>query len=163
MHKIERKYEINILHDYEGAEGAGHQAIAFETKDGKLRYFSRDGVQNENNYNTYGEPEFTDLTFESIAEIQNYYTTEVSQGKLYDQVDVYKATRAQIERGIQYAKNAVKTNYNILWNNCSSLVERALMNTYGGKIYSGMAIPNLNLTINRGIFYKYYDRTYKIQ
>ncbi|WBV55574.1 SpvB/TcaC N-terminal domain-containing protein [Chryseobacterium daecheongense] len=161
MEHLQKTYEVSVLHDYGGANGAGHEAIAFENPDGTLLYISKDGTHE--NGGVYGETLKTDQNFKSIEEINDFYSTKVSPGKRYDAVAVYRATRAQINRGIAAARNVISTKYKLLTSSCTTVVEQSLKAMYNARIYSGMMAPNINFFINNFIFDKHLVKFYDIK
>lgn len=156
-----KKYDVNVLHDDGGANGAGHEAMAFENEDGTLRYISKDGT--DENAGLWGKTKYTDKNFNSVNEINDYYGKIVSPGKQYDAVSVFKATRAQIIRGIDTARAYAKGPYDLLTSSCTTLVEQSLQSMYHVKVYSGLSIPNLNFYLNNFLFREHRAYGYRIQ
>lgn len=160
-HLIQKTYEVSVLHDYSGANGAGHEAIAFENPDGSLLYISKDGTYE--GMGVHGKPHSTNRSFKNINEINDYYSTEVSPGKRYDAVAVYRATRAQINQGIAAARSVINATYDLFTSSCTTVVEQSLKAMYNAKVYSGMMAPNINFFINNFIFDKYLIDFYNIK
>ncbi|WP_082129181.1 RHS repeat-associated core domain-containing protein [Chryseobacterium gallinarum] len=156
-----KKYDVNVLHDDGGANGMGHEAIAFRNENGSLRYISKDGTNENMGLN--GKSKYTDKNFNSIDEINDYYGKNVSPGKRYDVVSVFKATRAQINRGIATALAYAKGPYDLLTSSCTTLVEQSLQSMYKVKVYSGLSVPNLNFYLNNFFYRDYRSHGYRIK
>ena len=156
-----KKYDVNVLHDDGGANGMGHEAMAFENEDGSLRYISKDGT--DENGGISGKSKYTDKNFNSINEINDYYGKNVSPGKRYDAVSVFKATRAQINRGIATALAYAKGPYDLLTSSCTTLVEQSMQSMYKAKVYSGLSVPNLNFYLNNFFYRDYRSHGYRIK
>lgn len=120
-----KKYKLHVLQDRQGANKAGHQALAGEI-DGKLLYVSQDGT-NEN-MGVFGKSNHTIREFDSFEEIYNYYTTKTSPGKQYDLKLTYKVTAAQLKTALTTAIRLVKLDYNLFYNSCTTVVQISLMN-----------------------------------
>ena len=138
-----KKYDVNVLEDYGGAHGAGHQAIAFENENGTLKYISKDGTKGTNP--VWGESKNTIADFKNINEINDYYGTKVSPGKRYDVVAKFRATRSQINVGIKTAISYAKMNYNLFTNSCTTMVQKSLQAMYHTR-YVFSPIPNENFS-----------------
>lgn len=162
MHNgFSKKYDVNVLHDDGGANGMGHEALAFENEDGTLRYISKDGTDENGGLN--GKSKYTDKNFNSIDDINDYYGKNVSPGKRYDAISVFKATRAQINRGISTALAYAKGPYDLLTSSCTTLVEQSLQSMYKAKVYSGLSVPNLNFYLNNFFYRDYRSHGYRIK
>jgi RHS repeat-associated protein len=135
-----KKYDLNVLEDYEGANGAGHQALAGELENGKLQYISKDGT-NENG-GVYGESKYTDATFNNLNEINDYYGTYVSPGKRYDVVATYRLTKSQMNTALTTARIYAHQTYNLFTNSCTTIVEKALYNAFNPNYTFTSPIPN---------------------
>ncbi len=135
-----KEYDLNVLQDFEGANGAGHQALAGELENGKLQYISKDGT-NENG-GVYGESKYTDKVFNNINEINDYYGTNVSPGKRYDLVATYRLTKNQMNIALTTARTYAHQTYNLFANSCTTIVEKALYNAFKPRYTFFSPIPN---------------------
>lgn len=139
----------------------GHEALAFENEDRTLRYISKDGTDENGGLN--GKSKYTDKNFNSIDDINDYFGKNVSPGKRYDAISVFKATRAQINRGISIALAYAKGPYDLLTSSCTTLVEQSLQSMYKAKVYSGLSVPNLNFYLNNFFYRDYRSHGYRIK
>lgn len=150
MHgEFAKKYKITSLHDYEAANGAGHDSLAFENEDGSQHYVSKDGTEDHVNGGVFGKSIYTIGDFDSIEAINDNYSVN-HDGKRYDISGVYKATRAQINRGIVAAESIAKSNYCLIGNSCTDVLSfglNAAFSTNHFSLYFKNAIPNLNFFI----------------
>ena len=119
-----KKYKLHVLEDFEGANGAGHQALVGDV-DGDLLYVSKDGT-NEN-HGVYGEAKNTIKTFDSFKAIDDYYSTKVSPGKHYDSRLTFKVTKTQMQTALKTAIRLAKMPYDLLNNSCTTIVQFGLM------------------------------------
>lgn len=136
-----KKYDLNVLADYEGAEGAGHQALAGELENKKLQYISKDGTYE--NAGIYGKSNYTDEVFNTINEINDYYGTYISPGKSYDVVATYRLTRSQMNTALTTARSYAHQTYNLFTNSCTTIVEKALYNAFKPQYTFFSPIPNI--------------------
>ena len=146
-----KKYKLHVLEDYEGANGAGHQALVGDIE-GDLLYVSKDGT-NEN-HGVYGDAKNTIQRFESFKAIDDYYSTWVSPGKHYDVKLTFKVTKAQMQTTLRTAIRLAEMPYNLFNNSCTTIVQFAL-NSAGilnFKDYS--TIPNQSFKIMSRLKYK---------
>nr|WP_309758136.1 RHS repeat-associated core domain-containing protein [Flavobacterium sp.] len=152
MHKgFAKKYKLHVLEDYEGANGAGHQALVGDV-DGDLFYVSKDGT-NENN-GVYGEVKNTIKTFDSFEAIDDYYSTKVSPGKHYDSKLTFKVTKAQMQTALKTAIRWAKMPYNLMNNSCTTIVQVGLINAGILNIKNFDMIPNQSFKVMSQIKYK---------
>ncbi|MEO4004256.1 hypothetical protein [Flavobacterium sp. CAU 1735] len=148
-----KKYDVTSLHDYEAANGAGHDALAFENKDGTQHYVSKDGTEGGQNGGVYGKSAYTIGDYKSIEAINDDYSLH-HQGKRYDITGVYRATRSQINRGITAAEAIAKSNYYLIGNSCTDVLSMGLNAMYNNSFTSSILrlglkypIPNVNFFI----------------
>jgi RHS repeat-associated protein len=144
-----KKYDITSLHDYEAANGAGHDSLAFENEDGSQHYVSKDGTEGNINGGVFGKSAYTIGDFDSIAAINDNYAANHG-GKRYDITGVYRATRAQIIRGITAAESIAKSNYYLIGNSCTDVLSSGLNAAFGSnflRLSLKNAIPNVNFFV----------------
>lgn len=97
-------------------------AIAFEKRNGKYLYFSKEGTAD---HGPFGET----LTQREIYD--NFNQLWEALRSRYEHAYILRATAGQIERGIAYAESNVSSFYSVLGGHCSNFVMRSLMMTYG--------------------------------
>jgi hypothetical protein len=149
--RSKNEYYFGVLTDEGGANGAGHQGIFAQQKNGKLHYISKDGTYE--NGGIYGKSHYSDVKdFASVAEINDYYFEFGSPGKKYDVVAFYKMTRSQIDNAVNTALGYAKQDYNLFTNNCSTMVDGALKAAYNPIIWSHTMLPNTNFYIQQMFF-----------
>jgi RHS repeat-associated protein len=122
MHRTEKMYDIIVLEDFGGANNAGHQAIAFENRDGTLHYVSKDGAVGGG---VYGDVTFTIGDFKNVAAINDYYSA-LKHGLRYDVTAVYRGNRSQIVKGINAAESVAKVSYSLIGSSCNDVVAAGL-------------------------------------
>ncbi|UPT70705.1 MAG: hypothetical protein M0D53_16840 [Flavobacterium sp. JAD_PAG50586_2] len=141
-----KKHKLHVMHDFEGANGAGHQALVGDV-DSDLLYISKDGT-NEND-GIYGDHKSTIKRFSSFSEINDYYTKNVSPGKLYDKILTYKVTQKQLQMAMNTAISTIKMDYNLFFNSCItivrySLVKAGILNTANYNMIPNMAFKAMS-------------------
>lgn len=146
-----KKYKLHVLEDYEGANGAGHQALVGDV-DGDLLYVSKDGT-NENN-GVYGEAKYTIKTFDSFEAINDYYFTKVSPGEHYDSKLTFKVTKAQMQTALKTAIRWAKMPYDVMNNSCTTIVQAGLINAGILNVKNYNMIPDKSFKIMSKIKYK---------
>jgi len=146
-----KKYKLHVLEDYEGANGAGHQALVGDV-DGDLLYVSKDGT-NENS-GVFGEAKNTIKTFDNFNAIDDYYSTKVSPGKHYDSKLTFKVTKTQMQTVLRTAIRYAKMPYNLMNNSCTTIVQAGLISAGILNIKNYNMIPNQSFKTMSQIKYK---------
>lgn len=150
-----KKYDVTSLHDYEAANGAGHDSLAFENEDGTQHYVSKDGTEGGQNGGVFGKSTYTIGDFDSIDAINDNYAAN-HDGKRYDITGVYRATRAQINRGIVVAEAIAKSYYCLVGNSCTDVLSMGLSATYGSGFFKTALknpIPNINFFVQPVLYH----------
>jgi hypothetical protein len=154
---IPKKYNIATLVNYDAAGKFGHEAIAFEQKNGTYNYASKDGGE----HHAVGDADYSIVeNLSDLNEVNAYYNKKT--GKSFDEVAIYKATRAQITRGWNFAKEAVKTYYSVIGNSCTTLVTSSMAVTYQSVkfVFEG-SVPRVNFHSRQFIYSEYYSHSFK--
>ena len=146
-----KKYKLHVLEDYEGANGAGYQALVGDV-DGDLLYVSKDGT-NENS-GVFGEAKNTIKTFESFEAIHNYYSTKVSPRKHYDSRLTFKVTKAQMQTALKTAIRWAKMPYDLMNNSCTTIVQAGLISAGILNVKNCNMIPDQSFKTMSQIKYK---------
>ncbi len=156
---LAKKYNVAVMSDEQGANGAGHEGIALERPDGKYHYFSK----NEAEYYVLGKPKVSNLIVDNLAAANEIYR-EASGGKSYDKIAIFKATKSQIQRGISAAKAFVNSYYSLIGNSCTTLVSQTMASTFGvsWRTLFEHSIPRLNFEIRKSTYNYYYTGTIKV-
>jgi hypothetical protein len=150
--------KLNIRDFY--ARGAGHYAQAGELNNGKIRFQSLNGTIDENDKNFSGESWFTDKTFNSLDEIQKFYGTKITPGHHFNKIDVFKMTRAQMNRAFKTGVINGNNDYHLITNNCASLVTRSMSKAFQRNwLYLWDPIPRLNHGLTRFSYYSSYSHS----
>ncbi len=162
-----KKYDVTSLHDYEAANGAGHDSLAFENEDGTQHYVSKDGTEGGQNGGVFGKSTYTIGDFKSIDAINDNYSAN-HEGKRYDITGVYRATRAQISRGITAAETIAKSYYCLVGNSCTDVLSAGLSAMYNNSFTSTFLrfglknpIPNVNFFV-QPVLYNSHFTTYNL-
>ncbi len=160
MHEIAnsmtKKFKFNVMLDEDGANGAGHEAISGELDNGKYRYLSLDGTADKTDANFSGKSTKTDLVFDTVKDIQKHYGTKVTPGHSFNKIDTYLMTRSQMNRAFNAGLRFANQNYNLIYNNCASIVTESLRAAYWPFIYLKSNVPNINQVYQRANYYQQY-------
>ncbi len=130
---IQKKYDLTILLDAEGAANAGHSAVAIESEEGQYRYVSKDGVVDadgdnvRDNKGVYGEADVA-----GSPRGINYSSLEalLVDFPKYEQSLTFKVSLKQANRAYNAALRAANSNYYLVGSSCIDVPTAALKAAY---------------------------------
>ncbi|MDX2128388.1 MAG: RHS repeat-associated core domain-containing protein [Chloroherpetonaceae bacterium] len=120
-----------VLVDFQGAGNFGHIGILIQSKDGKWRYYSKNGTNDNLGYSGENsiKPNIGDGPFNSPEEFfASEFNKDSNGGTLYERGLLIPMTKEQDEKAIAGFMEEAGKNYNTTTANCAHAVQRALDN-----------------------------------